>query len=128
MTGFYYEFKKFIQRGNVIDLAVGIIIGVAFGKVVTTLVDSVLMPPIGYIIGGVNFSSLKISIGDKGAAIAYGAFLQSLIDFLIIGFCVFLIVKALNRLQGPQEAPPKEIPPQEKLLAEIRDLLKAQQT
>ncbi len=125
MANMLFEFKKFIQRGNVIDLAVGIIIGAAFGKVVSALVDSVLMPPIGYVIGGVNFSSLKFTIGDKGAAIGYGAFLQSIIDFMIIGFCVFLIVKAVNKFKGPPEEPEKVTPPQEALLAEIRDLLKA---
>lgn len=116
------EFKQFIKRGNVIDLAVGIIIGAAFGKVVSTLVDAVLMPPIG----GVDFSALKITLSDKGgASIRYGAFLQAIIDFLIIGFCVFLIVKAVNRIEGPKEEKPKEPSEQEKLLMEIRDLLKA---
>lgn len=120
------EFKQFIKRGNVIDLAVGIIIGAAFGKVVSTLVDAVLMPPIGAIIGGVDFSALKITLSDKGgASIRYGAFLQAIIDFLIIGFCVFLIVKAVNRIEGPKEEKPKEPTDQEKLLMEIRDLLKA---
>ncbi len=119
------EFKQFIQRGNVIDLAVGIIIGAAFGKVVSTMVDAVLMPPIGAIIGGVDFSALKITLSDKeGASIRYGAFFQAIIDFLIIGFCVFLVVKAVNRLQGPKEEKPKEPTAEEKLLTEIRDLLK----
>lgn len=119
------EFKKFIQRGNVIDLAVGIIIGAAFGKIVSALVDGILMPPIGALIGGVDFSALKITLTDKGAAIRYGLFLQAVIDFLIIGFCVFMVVKAVNKLQRPKDEAPKEPPPQEKLLAEIRDLLKA---
>src|SRR5262245_44838344 len=101
------EFKKFIQRGNVIDLAVGIIIGAAFGKVVSTLVDAILMPPIGALIGGVDFNALKISMGQS-ASIRYGLFLQALIDFLIIGFCVFLVVKAVNRMQGSKEEKPKE--------------------
>jgi large conductance mechanosensitive channel len=120
------EFKRFIQRGNVIDLAVGIIIGAAFGKVVSTMVDAVLMPPIGALIGGVDFSALKITLSDKGgASIRYGAFLQAVIDFVIIGFCVFLIVKGINRMQGPKEEKPKEPTAEEKLLTEIRDLLKA---
>jgi large conductance mechanosensitive channel len=119
------EFKKFIQRGNVIDLAVGIIIGAAFGKIVSTLVDGVLMPPIGALIGGVNFSALEINIHGK-ATIRYGLFLQALIDFLIIGFCVFLVVKAVNKFEGPPEPEkPKEPSAEEKLLIEIRDLLKA---
>jgi large conductance mechanosensitive channel len=124
MSNLFTEFKKFIQRGNVIDLAVGLIIGAAFGKVVSTLVDAVLMPPIGALIGGVNFSALQFTI-HGAATIRYGVFLQAVIDFLIIGFCVFLVVKAVNKLQGAQEDAPKEPPPQEKLLAEIRDLLKA---
>jgi len=120
------EFKQFIKRGNMIDLAVGIIIGAAFGKVVSTLVDAVLMPPIGAIIGGVDFSALKITLSEKGgASIRYGAFLQSIIDFLIIGFCVFMVVKIVNRIEGPPEEKPKELSPEEKLLTEIRDLLKA---
>ncbi len=118
------EFKKFIQRGNVIDLAVGIIIGAAFGKVVSTLVDGILMPPIGALINGVNFSALQFTIYGS-ATIRYGLFLQALVDFIIIGFCVFLVVKAVNKLQKPDPAAPREIPPQEQLLVEIRDLLKA---
>jgi large conductance mechanosensitive channel len=118
------EFKKFIQRGNVIDLAVGIIIGAAFGKVVSTMVDAILMPPIGAMIGGVDFSALKIGITGT-ATIKYGLFLQALIDFLIIGFCIFLVVRGFNRLQGPAEEKPKVPSAEEKLLTEIRDLLKA---
>jgi large conductance mechanosensitive channel len=124
MANILSEFKKFIQRGNVIDLAVGIIIGAAFGKVVSTLVDAVLMPPIGALINGVNFSALEFNIYGS-ATIRYGVFLQALIDFLIVGFCVFLMVKLVNSLEGKKEEAPKEPPPQEKLLAEIRDLLKA---
>jgi large conductance mechanosensitive channel len=125
MANIFSEFKKFIQRGNVIDLAVGIIIGAAFGKVVAALVDGVLMPPIGALINGVNFSDLKFTIPDTTATIRYGLFVQAVIDFLIIGFCVFLIVKAVNKLERPKKDAPPEPPPQEKLLAEIRDLLKA---
>ena len=120
----FAEFKTFIKRGNVIDLAVGIIIGAAFGKVVSTLVDAVLMPPIGALIGGVDFNALRINITGT-ASIRYGAFLQALVDFFIIGFCVFLVVKAVNKLEGPKEDKPKELTPEEKLLTEIRDLLKA---
>jgi large conductance mechanosensitive channel len=125
MTKIFSEFAKFIQRGNVIDLAVGIIIGAAFGKVVSALVDGVLMPPIGALINNVNFSDLKVTIPDTTATIRYGIFVQAVIDFLIIGFCVFLIVKAVNRFQARKEEAPKEPPPEEKLLTEIRDLLKA---
>ena len=117
------EFKQFIQRGNVIDLAVGIIIGTAFGKVVSTLVDAVLMPPIGALIGGVDFSALKITIYGT-ASIRYGLFLQAVLDFFIIGFCVFLIVKAVNKIERPKEEVAKELSTQEKLLTEIRDSLK----
>ena len=90
------EFKKFISKGNVVDLAVGVIIGGAFGKIVSSLVDDILMPIIGIIIGGVDFSNLSIKVG--GAKIAYGMFIQNVIDFLIIAFCVFLFIKLINKL------------------------------
>jgi large conductance mechanosensitive channel len=137
------EFRKFIMRGNVLDLAVGIIIGAAFTSVVNSLVNDVLMPPIGLILGQVDFSNLFISLSgetfpslraaqDAGAAtLNYGLFITSLINFLIVAFVVFLIIRAFNRLMEmsskKQEAePPKPPEPtaEEKLLAEIRDLLK----
>lgn len=90
------EFKEFISKGNVVDLAVGVIVGGAFGKIVTSLVNDILMPILGIIIGGVDFSSLTISIGE--AKIAYGSFIQNIIDFLIVAFCIFIFVKAINRL------------------------------
>lgn len=90
------EFKEFISKGNVVDLAVGVIVGSAFGKIVSSLVDDILMPVIGAIIGGVDFTDLSIKVG--GAKIAYGSFIQNIIDFLIIAFCVFLFVKAVNKL------------------------------
>jgi len=124
------EFREFIQRGNVVDMAVGVIIGGAFGRIVSSIVGDVLMPPIGLATGGVDFKSLKLDIGGTPEApvtINYGAFLQTTIDFLIIAFCVFLLVKAVNQLQRPAPAapaPPPEPSAEQKLLTEIRDLLK----
>ena len=125
------EFKEFIARGNVIDLAVGVIIGAAFGKIVTSLVNDILMPLLGLILGGINFTGLSITVGD--AKIMYGNFIQSTIDFLIVAFCIFLMVKAVNKVmrkdgkdtteenvEDIEEAVNDEV----KLLEEIRDLLK----
>ena len=118
------EFKTFIERGNVIDLAVGVVIGSAFGKIVSSLVDDILMPLIGVIIGGIDFSNLSINVGK--ASIAYGNFIQNVIDFLIVAFCIFILVKAINKLSKPK--PKKEEAPKKKneelLLEEIRDILK----
>ncbi len=120
------EFKEFIQRGNVIDLAVGVIIGAAFGKIVTSLVDDILMPIIGIILGKVDFSSLSVTVGS--AVIKYGSFIQNLIDFLIVAFCIFLIVKLVNKLTKKKKEEKKAEPPapskEEVLLTEIRDILK----
>ena len=124
------EFKEFINKGSVIDLAIGVIIGGAFGKIVSSVVDDLLMPPIGKLLGGVNFKSLQLVIGSKvgddgkiaEVAIKYGNFIQTAIEFLIIAFVVFLIVKAYNRMRAA--APPAPPPVTETLLAEIRDLLK----
>lgn len=129
------EFKAFAMRGNVVDLAVGIIIGGAFGKIVSSVVNDLIMPPIGVLIGGVDFKDLKITIveaaGDAAAVtINYGNFIQNVVDFLIIAFAIFMIVKGMNRMQKKEEAPapapaaPPEPSNEEKLLAEIRDLLK----
>ena len=93
------EFKEFVMRGNVIDLAIAVIIGVAFGGIVTSLVNDILMPLIGLVLGGINFSALAFQVGD--AVIKYGAFIQAIINFLIIAFVIFLIVRAINRLKGP---------------------------
>ncbi len=128
--GIVNEFLAFIKRGNVIDLAVGVIIGAAFGKIVSSLVADILMPPIGYVIGGVKFTELNLPLGggDKPVTINYGNFLQASFDFLIIAICVFLLVKGINavyRKPEIQPAKPAEPPAQEKLLAEIRDLLQA---
>ncbi|MBB3102803.1 large-conductance mechanosensitive channel protein MscL [Azomonas macrocytogenes] len=133
---FISEFKAFAVRGNVVDMAVGIIIGAAFGKIVSSFVGDVIMPPLGLLIGGVDFSDLAVVLKDAGEStpavmLKYGAFIQAVIDFTIIAFAVFLGVKLVNRLrkqeaQAPSEpaAPTKE----EQLLTEIRDLLKEQRS
>lgn len=129
------EFKAFASRGNVIDMAVGIIIGAAFGKIVSSFVADIIMPPIGIILGGVNFSDLSVVLlaaqGDAPAVvIAYGKFIQTVIDFTIIAFAIFMGLKAINSLKRKQEAAPSAPPAPTKdqeLLSEIRDLLKAQQ-
>jgi large conductance mechanosensitive channel len=127
------EFKEFAMRGNVVDLAVGVIIGASFGKIVTSLVTDVIMPPIGYLTGGIDFKNLKILIkqGDPAKKIAdvsinYGNFINTMIEFLIIAFCIFMIVKAINSLKRPEEVPlsaPPAPTKEEVLLTEIRDLL-----
>jgi len=125
------EFKQFAMRGNVVDLAVGVIIGGALGKIVSSLVSDIIMPPIGIILGGVNFSDLKIVLkpGAREAVpvtLNYGSFLQSAVDFLIIALAIFVMIKGINAVAKKKEEPakPAEIPNQEKLLMEIRDLLK----
>jgi large conductance mechanosensitive channel len=122
------EFRDFINRGNVIDLAVAVIIGGAFGAIVTSLVNDIIMPLIGVIMGGVDFAALSIDVGE--ATILYGSFIQAIVNFLIIAFVLFLIVRSFNKLQQHQEEEPPPAPPEpspeEKLLTEIRDLLKAQ--
>ena len=131
MKKFFAEFKDFAMRGNVMDMAVGVIIGGAFGKIITSLVDDILMPIIGMLIGGVDFTSLSAKIGN--ASINYGIFIQNIIDFIIVAFCIFTMIKAINvaaaKLKGEEEAAQVEEPEgptQEELLAEIRDLLKDQ--
>ena len=130
---FFDEYREFIQRGNVIDLAVGVIIGTAFGKITTSLVQDIIMPPIGFILGGVEFTALSVSLqpldGRAAVTIDYGKFIQAVVDFLIIAFAVFLIVKAANafkRKQEPASAAPPAPSAEEVLLTEIRDLLKSQ--
>jgi large conductance mechanosensitive channel len=127
MRGFVDEFKKFILRGNVVDLAVGIVIGAAFGKVVESLVKDLFMPVIGLATGGLDLTGMKAHLyGD--AYLTWGNFLQAIINFVIIGFCLFLVVKGMNtmhkRLVKEEAAAPPAPPETEKLLAEIRDLLK----
>ncbi|MCL2026869.1 MAG: large-conductance mechanosensitive channel protein MscL [Bacteroidales bacterium] len=133
--GLLKEFRDFAMRGNVVDMAVGVIIGGAFGKIVSSLVADVIMPPIGVLIGGVHFSelslTLKSAIIENGVQIAsavtlnYGNFLQTTFDFLIISFCIFMFVKGINTLRKkPVPAKPEEPSNEEKLLREIRDLLK----
>lgn len=118
------EFKTFISRGNVVDMAVGVIIGGAFGKIVTSLVNDILMPLIGTILGGLDFSNLSIKIND--ANIAYGAFIQSIIDFLIIAFCIFMMIKVFEKFKHKEEKKEDNSKKSDevKLLEEIRDLLK----
>jgi large conductance mechanosensitive channel len=126
------EFKEFVMRGNVIDLAVGIVIGAAFGKIVSSLVADVIMPPLGLIIGGVNFTSLKVVLGSPLAGgepvtLNYGNFIQALVDFIIVAFAIFLVVKGVNRMKRKQVEAPAAPPAPTKeviLLTEIRDLLK----
>lgn len=118
------EFRDFINRGNVMDLAVAVILGAAFGAIVTSLVDDILMPILGIFIGGINFTGLAITVGD--AVIGYGNFIQMIVNFLIIAFAIFLIVRWVNKLKKEAPAPSPAPSPEEKLLAEIRDLLKEQ--
>lgn len=140
---FLQDFKAFAVKGNVVDMAVGVIIGGAFGKIVTSVVNDLIMPPIGWLIGGVNFKDLKIELPvnpmmtvKEGAEVVpvtinYGNFLQTSLDFLIIAFCIFLMVKGITKLTKKKEEPKPATPPappapsaEEKLLTEIRDLLK----
>ena len=116
------EFREFAMKGNVIDLAVGVIIGGAFGKIVASLVGDVVMPLVGVLIGGVNFSALAVKVGS--ATIKYGSFLQTCVDFLIIAWAIFIAVKLINRLKREEPAAPPAPPRQEVLLEEIRDVLK----
>ena len=122
------EFKEFAMRGNVVDMAVGIIIGAAFGKIVSSLVSDVIMPPIGMVMGGVSFSDLSLALGSgEGAAtINYGVFIDTVISFLIIALAVFMLIKAINSMQKKEEEKPAKPPKpsaEETLLTEIRDLL-----
>lgn len=138
MSKFLTEFKEFAVKGNALDMAVGVIIGGAFGKIVTSIVNDIIMPPIGWLIGGVDFTELKVELPAKEiaggvmtepATINYGAFVQTAIDFILVAFCVFLLVKLVNSLsrKKQEEATPAAPPApsaEEKLLTEIRDLLK----
>ena len=126
------EFKTFIMRGNVVDMAVGIIVGAAFGKIVSSFVNDVLMPPIGLAVGGVDFTSLKFTLQDAvgevpAVTINYGNFVQSVVDFLIVAFAIFMVVKVMNKMkkkEAEKPAAPAAPPADIQLLSEIRDLLK----
>ena len=141
--GFLKEFKEFAVKGNVMDMAVGVIIGGAFGKIVTSMVNDIIMPPIGLLVGGVDFTDMKLTLKQQvldaaGEVLSpavtwnYGAFVQQVVDFTILAFCVFLMVKVMNTINkkkeepapAPAPAPVPEPSAEEKLLAEIRDLLK----
>jgi large conductance mechanosensitive channel len=129
--GFIKEFKEFAMKGNVMDMAVGVIIGAAFGKIVSSLVDDVLMPLVGMVTGNVDFTDLVFQIGEgeDAAVLKYGTFIQNTVDFIIVAFCIFLMLKGINKLNRKKEEPAPEPeapkgPTQEELLAEIRDLLK----
>ena len=140
MAKFVQEFKDFALKGNVMDMAVGVIIGGAFGKIVTSIVSNVIMPPIGLLLGGVDFTDLKITMKEavmegenvvsEAVTLNYGQFVQDVVDFLIIAFCIFLMVKGITKLTAKKEEPKVEEPApepepsaEEKLLTEIRDLL-----
>ena len=132
--GMMSEFKEFAMRGNVIDLAVGVVIGAAFGKIVTALVDKVIMPPLGLLIGGVDFAKLGIVLKEAtvdaagkevpAVVLAYGEFINALVQFVIVAFAIFLVVKAINRMRKPAEEAPAATPEDVLLLREIRDSLK----
>ncbi len=135
MSKFLTEFKEFAMRGNVMDMAVGVIIGGAFGKIVTSLVNDVIMPLVGLVVGGIDFTNLKWVFAEATeatpeAALMYGQFIQNVVDFLIIAFCIFLMIKGISKLTKKKEEAPAEPAPapepsaEEKLLTEIRDLLK----
>lgn len=129
--GFVKEFKTFAMHGNVMDMAVGIVIGVAFGKIVTSLVNDVIMPPIGLLMGGVDFSHLAVTLKaaagtEPAVALKYGLLINTIIDFLIVVFAIFLVVKGMNALKRKkEEAPPPPPPVQEMLLRDIRDILRS---
>ncbi len=129
----FAEFKKFAMRGNVVDMAVGIIIGAAFGKIVSSFVKDVIMPPIGMLTGGVDFGDLAAKIGETAEGepilIAYGQFINTVIDFVIVAFAIFMAIKVMNKMKKEEEeapAAPPEPSAEEKLLTEIRDLLQKQ--
>ncbi|MFA7244745.1 MAG: large-conductance mechanosensitive channel protein MscL [Candidatus Magasanikbacteria bacterium] len=125
----FQEFKKFAMKGNVLDMAVGVVIGGAFGKIVTSLVNDIIMPPIGFISGGVDFSKLAITLKKatettEAITLNYGAFINNVLDFLIISFAIFIMIKQINKFKKKEETKPKETPEDIRLLREIRDSLK----
>jgi len=128
--GIFSEFKSFINRGSVTDLAVGVVIGSAFGKIVNSLVTDIMMPPLGFLIGGINFTEIKLNLNkvagaDVPVTLNIGNFIQTLVEFVIISMAIFLVIKMVNRMRTEEPAPPPAGPSaEEKLLTEIRDLLK----
>lgn len=125
----FQEFKKFAVKGNVMDLAIGVIIGGAFGKIVTSLVNDIVMPPIGLLLGGIDFSNLAITLkaataNTEAVALNYGVFINTIIDFLIVAFSIFIVVRQLNKLKKKEAAKPSSTPEEVLLLREIRDALK----
>lgn len=129
--GLIKEFKDFAMRGNVVDMAVGIIIGAEFGKIVSSLVKDVIMPPIGYVMGGIDFTEMKLGLGEEGpdqVSIKYGEFIQAVVNFTIVAFAIFMLIKVMNSVKKKEEEAP-EAPPEptkeEVLLGEIRDAIKA---
>lgn len=130
--GMMKEFKAFAMRGNVVDMAVGIIIGAAFGKIVSSLVADVIMPPIGMLLGGVNFTDLAVTLREaqgevEAVTLSYGVFIQTVVDFLIVAFAIFMVVKGMNSMKKKEEAAPAAPPApskEELLLTDIRDLLR----
>jgi large conductance mechanosensitive channel len=138
MGKFMTEFREFAMRGNVVDMAVGIIIGAAFGKIVSSFVADIIMPPLGLALGGVDFSDLAVTLqaaneGVAAVTLNYGKFIQTVVDFLIVAMAIFVAVRVMNKLKRKEEAKPAEPPPppepsaEEKLLSEIRDILKSRQ-
>lgn len=127
MQGFIEEFKAFAMKGNVVDLAVAVVIGAAFGKIVSSLVDNIIMPLVGVLLGGVDFTGFSLSVGE--VMVSYGYFLQSVVDFVIVAFVIFMMIKALNKAKGtgggqPEAAKPAEPSEEVRLLREIRDSLR----
>ena len=125
----FQEFKKFAIKGNVLDMAVGVVIGGAFGKIVTSLVSDIIMPPIGFMTGGMDFSKLALTLKKatettEAVNLNYGAFINNILDFVIISFSIFIIIKQINKFKKKEEEKPKETPEDIKLLREIRDSLK----
>lgn len=129
---FLKDFKEFAVKGNVVDMAVGVVIGAAFGKIVTSLVTDIIMPPLGYVIGGIDFTKRAVTLpalqqGQEPVTVRYGAFIQTVFDFVIIALAIFIAVRVINRLKHKEAAAPTAAPSrQEVLLEEIRDLLKKQ--
>ncbi|KTD00030.1 large-conductance mechanosensitive channel protein MscL [Legionella erythra] len=124
--GFFTEFKQFAMRGNVVDLAVAVVIGAAFGKIVSSLVDGIVMPLIGLLLGGINVANKSFQIGD--AVVKWGAFLQTVIDFTLIAFAIFVVIKLINLLQQKQDEAPEKLSREAAILIEIRDLLSRKDT